>query len=655
MSRIKRLKVSGIKGSQVDIQLGGVNVILGANGEGKTALQESIMLAFAGHVPRLGPKKTRKLMSEASMSVLVELDSGERASGEWRMKGGKVSETLNTLAGIPPVALDARVYLGLTENQRTDFIFRQLDLAALGFGDEAIVAELKGLKLEEHTAEAEVGLRELTAEVEKLADKRAKTGQPLQEWLADIYEFLRKRKTEQEAVVRQMRASLDAAAQLRAGEGVASLRPGVERERADCQTRADELRAKLNDVQQRIKAATEAAALVERLEGEMEVFDAETAEAKLAELRRKADVLRQEASAYIFRTPKATGRRHEAEMKREGIAREAARLRREQADADSKLGPLLKAVACPTCGACGTDWRMLVETQHNDAKAIRQQMLDKLDGELAAVNSEHSAASEDERACLEADAANAAKLKTAAQLEVEARRVESEIAVFTQKATKLLAARDGVKSPEMLADWRAEEGRLSGEAGRNREEWTRLDQELLRATAARQDAKRREEATAAALKHEIASKLAKLAGEKVVELQEKLVAKAIGSVLAKAEVVTAGIIGSPLVWREGEIGRIRNGVFVSLDTFNGADERLALAGLQIALAPESKVKLVMLDELGTLDAANKRKLIRAMLRAVDAGVIDQFIGFDVDSNETTYPPDEERLTIIPAAGKNFRA
>lgn len=159
-----------------------------------------------------------------------------------------------------------------------------------------------------------------------------------------------------------------------------------------------------------------------------------------------------------------------------------------------------------------------------------------------------------------------------------------------------------------------------------------LTDSTKRAAAETQDAKRREQARGEAEEVKGVADFAKAAAEALVTMQSETIAHAFGAVLADAQRITEGILGSPLTYRDGEIGRVEDGVFISHLTFSGMEERLAYAALQVALAgPDNALKLVMVDELGTLDAGNKAALINRMLDLTTEGLVGQFIGFDVDA------------------------
>jgi hypothetical protein len=122
--------------------------------------------------------------------------------------------------------------------------------------------------------------------------------------------------------------------------------------------------------------------------------------------------------------------------------------------------------------------------------------------------------------------------------------------------------------------------------------------------------------------------------DKLVEYQQKLVHKAIGALLTSARHFCDGLLLSPLVYHNGEIGRYEHTQWIParVGLFSGTEHLIAFAGLQIALAQESPCKIVILDELGRMPVAWKRKVAERMLSLVKGGDIDQFILVDCESS-----------------------
>jgi hypothetical protein len=112
--------------------------------------------------------------------------------------------------------------------------------------------------------------------------------------------------------------------------------------------------------------------------------------------------------------------------------------------------------------------------------------------------------------------------------------------------------------------------------------------------------------------------------------------------IAPARRFTDGILKGRLEFRDGEIGYVANGQWVTHDTFSGTEEALAYAGLAVALAQDSPFKLVLVDELGIIDPETRVAILERMGELVADGTINQFIG--ADAAPTLMPA---CVTVVP--------
>lgn len=132
----------------------------------------------------------------------------------------------------------------------------------------------------------------------------------------------------------------------------------------------------------------------------------------------------------------------------------------------------------------------------------------------------------------------------------------------------------------------------------------------------------------------------KEAQKRLREWRDKLINEGVAGILAVANKFTAGLLDAPLEWHAelGEFGRRKPGKgWVALDAFSGFEEQLAFAALSVAVASETKVKLVIMDELGRMTRANKNAVLARMVKLIQEGVIDQFIGVDVSRDDYAAP------------------
>jgi len=115
--------------------------------------------------------------------------------------------------------------------------------------------------------------------------------------------------------------------------------------------------------------------------------------------------------------------------------------------------------------------------------------------------------------------------------------------------------------------------------------------------------------------------------------QERLVGVAVGELMEGANMFLRGILPGELEYRAdlGDFGYWADGVqgfregWVSHATFSGTRRALAYVGLSVALAAQSPIRLVLLDELGVMDPVTRATVVQRLCELVAAGKIDQAI------------------------------
>lgn len=115
-----------------------------------------------------------------------------------------------------------------------------------------------------------------------------------------------------------------------------------------------------------------------------------------------------------------------------------------------------------------------------------------------------------------------------------------------------------------------------------------------------------------------------------VDSRKKLLSESVAPLLTKANAFLKPTLEMELVIEEGEIG-FSAGRFIPFVSLSGAQEVMAIAGLQLAMAQDSKCKLVVMDELGKLHEKTKQRLVVVLETMLKDGTLEQFVGCDVSS------------------------
>jgi len=126
--------------------------------------------------------------------------------------------------------------------------------------------------------------------------------------------------------------------------------------------------------------------------------------------------------------------------------------------------------------------------------------------------------------------------------------------------------------------------------------------------------------------HRGAASLAKAMIDAIeVKDQERVEAK-IGRILERANLVAGGILPGPLSWDRGGLSYTsRDGARIDADTWSGTEDLLGRIAWSTAIASDSPLGLVILDEFGRLSWANQTKVLVHLLQLVEDGVLDQVI------------------------------
>ena len=145
----------------------------------------------------------------------------------------------------------------------------------------------------------------------------------------------------------------------------------------------------------------------------------------------------------------------------------------------------------------------------------------------------------------------------------------------------------------------------------------------------------------ASISHDIIKKVYDV----VKEVQETIVNTAVENALGIVNKATKGIIAEEIMWNGTELGRYsKEGDWISVSTFSGAEKAVTQMALGVALANKSEMKLAVLDETSRLDKKNTRQLLENLTDLVEEGTVSQFIvfclekpqGFDAIKIEDTY-------------------
>lgn len=185
-------------------------------------------------------------------------------------------------------------------------------------------------------------------------------------------------------------------------------------------------------------------------------------------------------------------------------------------------------------------------------------------------------------------------------------------------------------APENVDALRAEYARIKLEIENLNAEFNACDVDVKRGVAAKADVLRQNQAVVERDKAKAEQDMTNLAVDAVTAFQQSMVNEAFRTIITDANRFTEGILDSPLVYQDGEIGRIRNSVFIGHEYLSGTEQALCFAAISVALAMQSPFRLVQIDELTRLSRRNKQLVFGRLVSLIEQGVIHQTICVDTD-------------------------
>lgn len=622
---LNKVSARNLKGTSFEHRLGPAVAIQGPNFSGKTAIFEAIRLAMLGHIPEIGklPKATWELSSGQSMEVCVWFDDGTQIKRDFRDGKSGVSigseRFVDSLADSP--LLDAEHYFELKDTERTNYVFRHVRLPAV-YTPESIIAQLERISFEENHSES--------VEKGKAALIKACRGYfvdtELQDALGNLVDYLGEQFSYWNRRAKETHGAVTTLTELKLRSEDETLAAP-----ADIEEQIGSLQQELDGINTEKGALTANRDSLERNAGRRTMLQKELDKDRI-DYARMIEQKRTEKNALQWDPePKP----EEIEEARRTIANANSTIR--GADnavsvADTDIGEVDKRLheiefleACPYCKAKGTGWKKTLKAELNERKTKAEEAIktatrlrEKAAGELRDADEtlEGLLASQQRNARLRNVAENLdadiAKLEASQKGENEKRqRYEAEIAELPKGGDLKAMGR----SIEALEQRRLKAAtKLSGLNSRKTEE-----------TKMKQDLRRAEES---AVEHRTAADhvlVIKAFGKVLKEKREGLIAEAFTSLLKVANMFAKSILKSPLVLVNNTIGRMVGEKFVTHRTFTGAEKALTYIAIATALSSQAPIRLVLLDELGRLDAAVEDKVINRLAHLVNEGVIDQFL------------------------------
>lgn len=602
---ITKVQAEHLKGRSFEHVLHPINIIVGDNDRGKTALVDAVRVGLLGYHPALGktPGATMKLCKGTAMSTGVQINGDPMIHRQFSIKKGKVSAT-GPESEFPDMLFDLKPFWNLSAAARTDYLLGIMPSASVS-PDAFIGATWPALP----------GQKELKAKVQTEL-RAAIKAEKLSDWTAEALKHVTERKRDNDASIRATQGFVSTQVQLQATDAEVE---NVRAELAKAETELIDINSRVRSLEAEESGNRDTAIMRRKLTEKSAT--AEVLESSLSDLRAKLNAI---GTVVVPDRAPADERKAKAAVKAHSLKLNVETAEQRIGAIDMELDSVMQSDNCPHCGTSGDVWKPSIKAKFEADMRSWAEKLEQLQAELAVADIELTAADDELSVVLNTTAEAGRKLREADRLASEIRAAE-----FNMKDAREAKATLATLAPE--SPWSRAEEVVSLKARRSEAETNRaaLREKQNQMIGVMQDAKRamqaKERMDALEAEKEVYGELLKA----VTAFREQAVESQIKELMLTVNVLAEGLLPSPIEYRDGEFGRFDGSQWVSLDVFGETYKTLANAGLCLALASTAPVKLVIIDELGRLDVTNKGKLLARVEKLIEEGTIDQFIGIDV--------------------------
>lgn len=644
---ITELTMVNVKGVPMrHFDFGPVTLIQGPNYTGKTAVAQAIRIGLLGYDPTLGKlaSATYGLASGEKMEVKLELSGGATAHRTWEMKRGKLVTGGDKEALTEPMMMDIDQYFSLTKQARIDYVMSMAAeggitncdvMGALSDTAQKVAAEWTDDHAGQHAEISQQAIELLQGMEQEGASQKDVVDTLLIDWAE------RAKKTK--AVIAQMAGATQAGDQL-AEEGP------TYRD----QTRAiGEKQAAIDLLSKSYGVTAERAAKRKKLEAALTAAKAAAVAGKnedyLEGMRKDLTELKAEQKSNAGRLRETTAEKLQKEVQAANDAAKAAN--KTASDADQELYRIDNQIAhlrdsiksftelsqmkqCPHCGADKGHWKLQTYDYSADIQQ-RNADLSKCEESRTKWSEAIKGYTRDIVTAQEKVEAASKALSDWYDLRDRQNYISTRIAAIDTEQANASHAANKVEAltAELEADG-ADTAEVLTQKVNEIQASIELAQGELRALQAQQNQYARqcerkltaERAAAERKKQEARLQVLVDALDEMKLVKEKAANKQWGTFLKTINEFTADLLKFRVEFEDGEMGYRDGKRWVSHETFSGIEQALVYIGLGVALAAKSKIKIVVMDEMGILDSIHEWKVIERMRALVEAGTISQFVG-----------------------------
>lgn len=628
------IKADNLMGRSFHHGLSKVNLIIGRNDTGKTAILNAIRLLFTDKLVDQRGKQIRAMELASGPSIVVEgnTSDGENIVRSWGKK--KASEGM---VNLPPVLLDSRVYFNLSPGERTKFVFERF-AGEIGTTRDEILASIQSEPIKDATPDTETSLRSILSDLRTAPSEirifldsalvkleaSVKSYKEVSDRMASTIAGLTQLDAQYATAPTNVQEIKDQVAKLRALQAELSEKIGALKKTAadyakKCLT-ADRLKTSISACPDHSVRLVELEQLIASTEAALPAEDSKT-----VALHQHWNAARENHLSILAHHKELSTRLDDIKKRKEH---------------------LLATGECPFCKSKVLDVNesgldTSIQNIEYQIKGAEQIISDRAEICAGAAKGLQDAQNKDTEVAKSQAALRSLRNEQRSLITKSKERMvfESDLAALGD-----LIAPDTTALIELESQYRVAVTDAQ-----------KLDQDLVLAGNAsnhklRMLQSQKEKATADA-----GLRGAKMVQEKLIEARDGMVKKVIESLIVKTDPFLKDIVNFKLAFKDGdigcwrpsgqlpesEIGRDPNrksgphlSNWVPHDLFSGIQQALTYAALSVALASDSPFKLVIVDEVTRFDAKNKALFLAKMNQAVREGVVDQV--FLCDTTEAPY-------------------
>lgn len=647
---VSKIVANNWQGEHFNKELAPLTAIIGQNMEGKSALVSGLRVGLVGYSPEHGKTNIANWgfigSEKGTVSGSVRLEFSDQKSVNelhLEMRKGKVEVPSRIQdVKVPPVLLDLHEeFFKLSGPKRTDFVFGKMDMSKEGFAVEEITARLKkDVKVKEPSAETEAKLGEIIDEVEELDRNREDLRWSYQLFIEKCVAKIDERAKAAATTVEQMAGTQQGTTVLRGADAPLPAFNQIDLKKA--RENHQELLGKKKNAEQ-IKAADEKLRTQKlAYEEAIKRVPDHGAQIKVKENERvhlEKEIDGHKSTVSIKLKDRQSQATKHAEVETTiNLKTEALTAKQAQYDADKKKK------CCPRCGAKGKGWEKAQVQEIDEIEALQREIADlvesksKLAQGMALQDTRIAEAEATDNEVLKAtqrinqlkreiQELNDAMAKVKVGWAIGAAKQEQVVSLEVAKA-QLAQIENDLKerpAPASYDEAAIENARLEVE---QLEELERAHSTKAADELRIEEAKQKK--IAAEAENEVASKALKV----FKALKAEMIEKAFTGFMDKVNRFTRGLFRnatSDLKFRDGEIGYMRGATWVTLDHFSGTEKMLTYIGLSVALAEESPLRIVFVDEW-LRDDEMRNKVAARLAELQKADVIDQIIVIDTHAD-----------------------